>query len=102
MLSNQFEAFAVGDLVPLRGKGRTQGVRHSFGVAEVAHSFNLKFAGCTIRSCHLYELRLSAGGPFFHSTIRLEIKLAMNAAHALIAIRTNTPYGSCSERGTPK
>jgi len=36
-LSNQFEAFAVGDLVPLCGEGRAQGVRHGFGVAEVAH-----------------------------------------------------------------
>jgi len=39
-LGDQFEALADGNLEPLRGESRTQGVRHSFGVAEVAHSFN--------------------------------------------------------------
>src|SRR5215472_18147955 len=36
-MSDQFEALADGDLETLRGESRTQGVRHGFGVAIVAH-----------------------------------------------------------------
>src|SRR5262249_7294964 len=36
-LGDQFKALADRDLETLRGKSRTQGVRHGFGVAEVAH-----------------------------------------------------------------
>jgi hypothetical protein len=36
-LGDQFETLADGDLETFGGKGRTQCMRHGFGVAEVAH-----------------------------------------------------------------
>src|SRR5260370_7054297 len=40
-LGDQFEALADGDVETLRSESRTQGVRHGFGVAEVAHDLIL-------------------------------------------------------------